>query len=190
MKETFPGFLLTEMRIIRNYNRLLHKEEIRMTIRRYSDPFQEALTLHDAMNQLFAQSFVQPGWFSNTSQAWAVPVDAFETDHGYQVRALLPGIQPEDIELTVQQNTLSIKGQYHPSVKEGKQVTWLMQEIGSGTFERTLTFPKPLDTEKLETNYENGVLSIFVPLTESSRPKRISITSGQQQPKMVEADTH
>ena len=178
------------MRIIRNYSSLLHKEEIRMTIRRYSDPFQEALTLHDAMNQLFAQSFVRPGWFANSSQAWAVPVDVFETGQGYQVRALLPGIQPQDIELTVQQNTISIKGQYHPSVQEGQKVTWLMQEIGSGTFERTLTFPKPLDADKVETNYENGVLSIHVPLTESSRPKRISITGGQQQPKMVETGAH
>ena len=75
-----------------------------MAIRRYSDPFQEALTLHDAMNQLFSQSFVRPGWFANTPQAWAVPVDVFETQQGYQVHALLPGVQPEDIELTVQQN--------------------------------------------------------------------------------------
>ena len=81
------------------------------------------------------------------------------------------------------------KGELHPSVQESQQVTWLMQEIGSGTFERTLTFPKPIDTEKLETSYENGVLSILVPLTESSRPKRISITGSQQQPMMVEAGT-
>jgi HSP20 family protein len=160
-----------------------------MTIRRLSDPFQEALTLHDAVNQLFAQSFVRPGWTASSSQAWAVPIDVFETEQGYQVRALLPGMQPEDVELTVQQNTLSIKGEFHPSVREGQQVTWLVQEIGSGTFERTLTFPKPIDTEKLETSYEHGVLSILVPLTESSRPKRISITGSQQKPKMVEAGT-
>jgi HSP20 family protein len=160
-----------------------------MTIRRLSDPFQEALTLHDAMNQLFAQSFVRPGWTTSSSRAWAVPIDVFETEQGYQVRALLPGMQPQDIELTVQQNTLSLKGEFHPSVQEGQQVTWLVQEIGPGTFERTLTFPKPIDTEKLETSYEHGVLSILVPLTESSRPKRISITGNQQKPKMVEAGT-
>jgi HSP20 family protein len=160
-----------------------------MTIWRRSDPFQEALTLHDAINQLFAQSFVRPGWGANSSPTLAVPVDVFETEQGYQVRALLPGMQSQDIELTVQQNTLSIKGEYHPSVQEGQHVTWLMQEIGSGTFERTLTFPKPIDTEKLETSYEHGVLSILVPLSESSRPKRISITGSQQQPRMVEAGT-
>ncbi len=160
-----------------------------MVIRRLSDPFQEALTLHDAMNQLFAQSFVRPGWSSGSTQAWPVPIDVFETEQGYHVRALLPGMKAEDIELTVQQNTLSLRGQFHPSVKEGQQVTWLVQEIGSGTFERTLTFPKPIDTNKLETSYENGVLSILIPLAESSRPKRISVT-GTQQKKMVEAGAH
>lgn len=160
-----------------------------MVIRRLTDPFQEALTLHDAMNQLFAQSFVRPGWSAGSSQAWSVPIDVFETEQGYHVRALLPGMQAEDIELTVQQNTVSLKGQFHPFVKEGQQVTWLMQEIGSGTFERTLTFPKPIDTSKLETSYENGILSILIPLAESSRPKRISVTGTQQQ-RMVEAGAH
>ncbi len=161
-----------------------------MVIRRLSDPFQEALTLHDAMNQLFSQSFVRPGWTAGSTQAWYVPIDVYETEQGYHVRALLPGIRPEDIDLTVQQNSLSLKGQVHPSVKEDQQVTWLMQEIGAGTFERTLTFPKPIDTEKLETSYENGVLSILIPLTESSRPKRISVAGGQQQQRMVEAGAH
>lgn len=161
-----------------------------MAIRRLSDPFQEALTLHDAMNQLFAQSFVRPGWTTSSSQAWTVPIDVFETEQGYQVRALLPGMNPEDIDLTVQQNTLSMKGEFHPSVKEGQQMTWLIQEIGSGTFERTLTFPKPIDADKLETNYVNGVLSILIPLTESSRPKRISVSGSQQQQRMVEAGAH
>lgn len=161
-----------------------------MVIRRFSDPFQEALTLHDAMNQLFSQSFVRPGWTTNSSQAWGVPIDVFETEQGYHVRALLPGTRPEDIELTVQQNSLSLKGQVYPSVKEGQQVTWLMQEIGNGTFERTLTFPKPINADKLETSYENGVLAILVPLTESSRPKRISINGSRQQKRMVEAGAH
>lgn len=160
-----------------------------MIIRRHSDPFQEALTLHDAMNQLFAQTFVRPTWATSSSPALAIPIDVFETEQGYHVYALLPGMQPQDIELTMQQNTLSLRGEFHPSVQEGQQGTWLVQEIGSGNFERTLTFPKPIDAEKLETSYEHGVLSIFVPLSESSRPKRISITGSQPQPRMVEAGT-
>jgi HSP20 family protein len=103
--------------------------------------------LHDEMNQLFAQSFVRPGWAVSSSPAMSAPVDVFETEQGYQVRVLLPGMQPEDIGLTVQQNTLTIRGEFHPSIPKGQQVQWLVQEIRSGTFERTLTFPKPIDHE-------------------------------------------
>jgi len=89
---------------------------------RRSDPLREALSLHEAINQLFAQSFVQPGWSQGYSPALAAPVDVFETEHGYQMRVLLPGMKPEEIELTAQQNTLTIRGRFHPSVHQDKQV--------------------------------------------------------------------
>lgn len=90
-------------------------------------------------------------------------------------------MKPEDVELTVQQNNLTIKGQYHFTFEQDKQVKWLVQEIGSGSFERTITFPKPINGDQIETSYENGVLTIWVPISELSRPKRISITGGQPQ---------
>lgn len=149
-----------------------------MALPKRSDPLREALSLHEAMNQLFAQSFVQPGW---SSSALAAPLDVCETEQGYQVRVLLPGMKPEDIELTAQHNALTVRGQFHPSAQQDKQVTWLVQEIGAGAFERTVTFPKPIDSEKIETRYEQGILSIALPIVESSRPKRIAIAGGQPQ---------
>ena len=158
-------------------------------LKRY-DPFQEVLSLHDAMNQLFAQSFVQPGWSSTGSQTLTAPINVFETDSGYQVHVLLPGMNPEDIELTVQQNSLTIKGQFHPHVEQEKNVKWLAQEFGPGSFERTITFPKPFYSDEITTSYENGVLSLWLPISESSRPKKISITSGQPQRMTVEAGSN
>ena len=156
-------------------------------LKRY-DPFQEALSLHDAMNQLFAQSFVQPGWWNSTSsQSLAAPINVFETDSGYQVQVLLPGMNPDNIELTVQQNTLTIKGQFQPHMEQEKNVKWLVQEFGPGSFERTITFPKPFYSDEITTSYENGVLSLWLPISETSRPKKISITSGQPQSMTVEA---
>jgi HSP20 family protein len=114
-------------------------------------------------------------------------MNAFETDQGYQVQVLLPGVKPEDIDLTVQHNTLTIKGQYRPFQEQGKQVYWLIQEIGSGSFERTITFPKAIEADKVETSYENGILTISVPVSEASRPKRISIGSDQKKELTVEA---
>jgi HSP20 family protein len=151
------------------------------------DPWREALSLRDAMNRLFEESFVRPGWFTTGSSTLAAPMDVYETEQGYQIHVLLPGVKPEDIDLTVQQNTLTIKGQYKPWVEEGKQINWLIQEIGSGSFERTITFPKPVDADRIETGYEYGILTITVPFSEVSRSKRISISGGQQKQLTVEA---
>src|SRR5258708_11333985 len=159
------------------------------TLMRY-DPFREALRLRDAMEELFAQSFVRPNWGIGGTAAMGISMDVFETEHGYQVKVLLPGVNPEDIELSVQQNTLTIKGQFQSAVKPERQVNWLVQEIGAGTFERSITFPKPIDVDKIDTSYEQGVLSISVPLSEASRPKKISITGSQPKQVAVEAGKH
>jgi HSP20 family protein len=158
-----------------------------MTIVRRFSPVSEALTLHDAMNQLFAQSFVQPDWSAGRSSSLAAPVDVFESEQTYHVHVLLPGIAPEDIELTAQGNTLTVRGQLQPSVQSEQKVTWLAQEIGSGSFERSVTFPKPIDSEQIATHYSNGLLRIMVPIHESNRPKRISVAASQPKPVEVEA---
>src|SRR2546423_4218743 len=75
------------------------------------DPFREALSLRRAMDQLFEQSFVQPGSMPGSSMLMA-PMDVCETNNGYEVDVALPGVRPEDIELTVDQNTLMIRGRY------------------------------------------------------------------------------
>ncbi|HLH60566.1 MAG TPA: Hsp20/alpha crystallin family protein [Ktedonobacteraceae bacterium] len=144
------------------------------------DPFTEVLSLRDAVNKLFEESFVRPGWFGTRTSNFAAPMDVCETEQGYQVYVLLPGINPENIDLTVQQNTLTVKGQYQPIFNEGQKVSWLLQEIGYGTFERTITFPKPVDADHIETTYENGILHLVIPFSEVSRPKKISITGSQQ----------
>jgi Hsp20/alpha crystallin family len=76
---------------------------------------------------------------------------------------------------------------FFPLVLQEQQVTWLAQEIGSGSFERSVTFPKPIDSEKIATQYTNGLLMIAVPLHESSRPRRISVTASEPKPVAVEA---
>jgi len=172
-----------------------------------SDPFREALSLRRAMDQLLEQSFVQPGLLPRTPVQMA-PTDVCETPNGYEVDVALPGVRPEDIELTVDLNTLTIRGRYshqeehqvqgeqHEGEKQqGKAQrhrqghNWLLREIPSGMFERTISFSRPIDTNKIQTKFENGILTILLPVSEESRPKRISITGGQiqQQPVTIGA---
>ena len=192
-------------------------------ITRY-DPFREALSLRRAMDQLFEQSFVNPSMMSG-SPTMIAPMDVCETDNGYEVDVALPGVRPEDIELTVDQNTLTIRGRFshqndhqnqpqgqtqgqqqtqgQPSQQQSQQAgkqdggqqaqqgktdrhrqghNWLSREIVAGAFERSITFPRPIDTNNIQTKFENGILTIRLPISEASRPKRITIkgdTAGQ-----------
>jgi HSP20 family protein len=161
-----------------------------MAMSRY-DPFREALSLRRAMDELFAQSFVQPGWMRG-SQEMFTPMDVQQTDQGYQVRVAMPGVKPEDIEVTVQQNTLTIKGQYQSSTpqeeSQERQGNWVVREIRSGSFERSVTFDRPIDADKIQTQYENGILTLTIPVSEASRPRRISIQGSQGQPQQVTVD--
>lgn len=177
------------------------------------DPYREALSLRRAMDQLFEQSFVNPSMMQG-SASMMTPMDVCETNNGYEVDVALPGVRPEDIELTVDQNTLAIRGHFshqnehanppqqqqsqtQAAQKDGGQQgqqgqqsstgghrqghNWLSKEIVSGSFERMVTFPRPIDTNNIQTKFENGILTIQLPINEASRPKRISVTGDQTQ---------
>lgn len=191
-------------------------------ISRY-DPFREALSLRRAMDQLFEQSFVNPTMLPGSS-AQIAPMDICETKDGYEVDVALPGVRPEDVELTIDQNTLTIRGRFsqqndHQDQTDGQSQAagqqqaqdqaaqqqgqpqqgqqqqsqqqqgtrgrhrqghnWLAREIVSGAFERSVTFPRPIDVNNIQTKFENGILTIRVPVSEASRPKRIRLADLQ-----------
>ena len=110
-----------------------------------------------------------------------------ETEDGYEVEVFLPGVKPEDVEVTAEQNTLTIKGRYTPRAEQqqGQRCNWLRQEISGGSFQRSITFPKPIDPNKISATLENGVLTLKVPISETSRTRRIEIGRGQTQPQQV-----
>jgi len=136
------------------------------------DPFREMLSLRETANKLFERNFVFPTW--DLTNSTFTPMDVVENEQGYQLKVQLPGIKPEDIDLTVRQNSLTIKGQ-HSETNEEKKENWLVKEILSGSFGRSITFDKPIDADKIDTSYENGVLTISVPYSEAGKPKKISI---------------
>jgi len=181
-----------------------------MTTRNRYNFFSDALSLRNAMDQLLAQSFVSPSWAWQNTENLAAPMNVCETDQGYQVEVAMPGVKPEDIDVTVHQNTLSIKGSYKQQQAQNQQgqnqqgqnqqgqsqnqqgqsqnqqgqnqqsqQNWLMQELRSGTFQRTITFPKPIDADKIDTHYEHGILTVDVPMSKTSQPKKISVKSSQ-----------
>lgn len=143
-----------------------------MAIERW-DPFRDVVSLREAVNSLLADSFVRPGPAA-MGVPLAVAVDVSETDSDYVVKATMPGITPEDVQITVHGDTLTIRGE--SKAEEEKQgETYHLRERRHGTFQRSFTFPSPVDSEKASAAFEHGVLTLTLPKAESAKPKQIRI---------------
>ncbi len=112
--------------------------------------------------------------WSQTRQA-SVPMDAYRHEDSFVVNLDLPGVDPASIDLTVERNALTITAERHWEPVEGDQV--LAAERRHGTFSRQLFLGDGLDTEKIHATYENGVLTLTVPVAERAKPRRIEVTS-------------
>ena len=142
------------------------------------DPIRDVTSLRDAMSQLMEQAVMRPGY-----NPWALQgsgygqMNVFEANGKYTCQVLLPGVSSDDIELTVRQNTLAIKVAVPEPVAEEqrKNATYLLREFGAGEFTRAITFPKDVNADAVEANYEHGMLTIAVPLAQHAQPRRISV---------------
>jgi HSP20 family protein len=141
------------------------------------DPFQDVLSLREAMSQLMEESFVQP----TTAQGgknFVPALDLSETAEGYLVEAALPGIKPEDVEVTVENNVLTIKGETRKETDD-KQRNFHRIERRFGTFQRTIGLPTTVKADAIQASLTNGVLRLEIPKAEEVKPRKISVNVGQ-----------
>ena len=134
------------------------------------DPFQEMTTLRDAMNQLLTESFVRPRGWAGSSQ---VPLDLYETENEYVAKLAVPGLKPDNFEITVQLNALTIRGHIQTEQQEGMR--YHVQEQRFGDFNRSIQFPTAVDADKIQASLADGILTIRVPKAEVAKPKRITV---------------
>ena len=144
-----------------------------MTLTRFT-PLTDVVSLRDAMDQLFQESFIRPNGFA--AGQIAAPVDLWETKDAYQLRADLPGLTPEDIEINVTGDTVTISGEQHAKTEERKE-GWLRQERRTGKFQRSFTLPMQIDSAAVTATFTNGVLDLVLPKAESVKPKTVKITA-------------
>lgn len=148
-----------------------------MTLIRRSGPFGDLVTLRQAMDRLLEDSFVSP---RNWGDERLVPMDVYTTDEDVTVEAVLPGVKPEDVEITVEGSTLTISGD--TTVANGdRDGSLVLQEIRRGRFMRTLSLPAGLEPDKATATFEDGVLTLRIPKAEAVKPRQIKITTGQGQ---------
>ena len=148
-------------------------------IRPSSAPFRDLLSLRQAMDRLFEESFVNPRtWTWGEHQL--VALDVYATDEDLVVEANLPGVKPEEVDITVEGNTLTIAGETR-SARKDEEGSTLIQEVRRGSFSRSLTLPDGLEADKATATFEDGVLTLRIPKAEQVKPRQIKITSGDAQ---------
>ncbi len=150
--------------------------------------FGEPLLLRDAVQRLFEDSFVRPsssegnGTTGRGTQTGALAIDLDGTSDHFVIRTMLPGVKPEDVDITCHESTITIRVTVSP-VERGEDVTPLVRELGVGTFARTVRLPDPIDAERVETTLEDGILTLTLPKAEWSKPKKIAVGAAGTQKK-------
>ncbi len=161
-----------------------------MVLRRW-EPFGEFSRMNQNMDRLWR------GFYNNGDTApdisdikeWAIPLDVVDEGDKILVHASLPGVEPEDIDVTVENDVLTIKG--HSKVEQEHQgANFLRRERRSGYFRRSLRLPDTLDAENARPNYDNGILTVTLPKIEAKKAKKLPVTqNGVTGNKALDAET-
>jgi HSP20 family protein len=151
------------------------------------DPFGEITSLRQAMDRLFEDSFVSMPP-ARGGRAGMVPLDVMETDETVVVKASLPGVKPDDVELSVQGATLTIAGEVRGEEETGEQGRFHHRELWYGRFSRQVVLPTEVDANACDARFEDGLLTVRLPKSERARPRRISISGGARP--AIEGESH
>jgi len=143
------------------------------------EPVRELTTLQNEMNRLFSTFFDNPAGGGNgqSLRRWVPAMDLVETDDHFVLKADLPGLGADDVNIEVEDNVLTVSGERkveHESSREG----FYRVERASGSFRRSLTLPEGVKLEDIAANFDKGVLEIRIPKPEERKPRKVSISVG------------
>ena len=138
------------------------------------DPFREMVTLRNTMDRMFEDSLVRRYQDSSSAVEGYLPLDIYQTENDVVIKAVLPGMKPEDVDISLTGDTLTIKGQ-HKQESETSRENYVHKEINYGSFSRTVMVPVPIQNDKVEANFEDGILTLTLPKAEEIKPKQIKI---------------
>ena len=145
-------------------------------------PIRELATMRNDMDRLMESFFEHPSfpnasaWSQGNGGAWSLALDVAEDADHYLVKASIPGINPDDLEITLTNNVLTIKGEAKEE-QASQPTNWHVRERRYGTFLRSVTLPAPVETDQVEATNEHGVLTLRIPKAEAVKPKKIAVKS-------------
>lgn len=146
-----------------------------MTIVRRPSPFGEMQTLRQAMDRLFDDEFRPTRWLSGGPDGPALPLDVTTDANTLTIEAALPGIKPDDVDITVENGTVTISGRT-ATERSAEEGAYVLQEIRRGNFSRSVTLPTGLEPDKARATFENGILRLEIPKAEQVKPRQIKIS--------------
>jgi len=150
------------------------------------DPFSEMVTLRQAMDRLFEDSFVSPVAWRTTNGDGLPALDVHQTPDELVVTAALPGLKPEDVEITITGQTLSIRGEFKEDAAIDRDM-YLYRERRFGAFHRQLQLPVRVQGDRSTATFEDGVLKLSIPKAEEVKPRQIQVKAT---PKTVASSTN
>ncbi|MEA2529705.1 MAG: hypothetical protein QOG89_1349 [Thermomicrobiales bacterium] len=156
-----------------------------------TSPVNEFVSLRQAVDQIFHDSFVgpyrtlwsrTPNGTGNGATVWPLPLDAYATSDEFVIVAAVPGMRPDDLDISFHQGTVVLSGKVANVVEseQGKTSSWYLHELWHGAFRRAVTLPFEVDADKAEATWENGIVRITLPKAEKAKPKKIAIQVGAQ----------
>jgi HSP20 family protein len=144
-----------------------------MSVTRW-DPFQDLQSFRDEMNRTMSRWLGREEGDEPAPRRWMPALDVTETKDAYNIDVEVPGLKPEDINVTVDQGMLTIQGERRSEEEKGDR-SYHRIERRYGSFRRSITLPRDVDASRVQAKYDNGVLHLEVPKSESSQSKRIEV---------------
>jgi HSP20 family protein len=140
------------------------------------DPFRDLMSIQNELNRLFGRTYAggESGAASTTAGAWVPPLDIYETQDRFVVNVELPGIDPESVDVSVEDSTLTIRGE-RPFYSDVDENSFHRVERRYGSFARSITLPQTTDPEGIEASFDRGVLTVEVPKAEQAKPRKIQV---------------
>ncbi len=154
------------------------------------DPWNEMLSLREAMNNLLEESYVRPRGDEAQTGRVGLPVDIQEDADSFTIKASVPGIDPADVNITVLGDTIRIHGEHRSeSEREGGEGRrWLVRERSVGTFDRAIGLPTAVNPERANADFRDGVLTITLPKAETAKPRSIPVRGAGSQPQAIDVE--
>jgi HSP20 family protein len=153
------------------------------------DPFRELRSLQDEVNRVFSSSFGRGGNESGMMRgAWNPSVDIFENKDQIVLEAELPGLKPEDVNISIENNVLTIHGE-RKFEKKDEGDNFHRVERSYGSFTRSFTLPPTVSSENVDASFDNGILRLALAKREEAKPRRIEIKANTAEPKTIEANS-